>query len=70
MNDTNTLALIGWVARDEDGNLFMYRTKPERNEVLQVWIGRYADFDLRNSLFPSLTWEDEPLAVEITIRKK
>lgn len=60
----------GWVARDEDGHLFMYCTKPERDEALQVWMGRYADFDLRNALFPDLTWDSEPEEVEIILKRK
>lgn len=62
--------ISGWVARDNDGHLFTYCTKPERNENLQAWIGRYADFDMRDSLFPDLTWESEPGQVEIQIKRK
>lgn len=68
-NDADTV-IRGWVARDVDGNLFMYCTKPERDENLQAWIGRCADFDLRNSLFPDLTWSDNPQEVEIIIKRK
>ncbi len=62
--------ISGWVARIEDGHLFMYSTKPERDEALQVWIGRYADFDLRNYLFPDLTWDSDPEEVELIIKRK
>lgn len=62
--------ISGWVTKDEDGHLFMYSTKPERDEALQVWIGRYADFDLRNYLFPDLTWGSDPIGCEITIKRK
>lgn len=68
-NDANTV-ISGWVARDKDGHLFMYCTKPERNENLQVWMGRYADFCLRDILFPDLTWDDEPIEVGIIIKRK
>lgn len=67
--DADTV-IQGWAARDEDGHLFMYCTKPERDEALQVWMGRYADFDLRNALFPDLTWESDPEEVELIIRRK
>lgn len=60
----------GWVARDSDGNLFMYSIKPERDEALQVWIGRCANCDMRNSLFPALTWDSDPEQVEIIIKRK
>ena len=69
VEDVDTV-IQGWVARDEDGHLFMYCTKPERDEALQVWMGRYADFDLRNALFPDLTWDSEPEEVEIILKRK
>ena len=67
--DADTV-IQGWVARDSDGNLFMYSIKPERDEALQVWIGRCANCDMRNSLFPDLTWDSDPEPVEITIKRK
>lgn len=68
--DAEDTVIQGWVARDEDENLFMYQTKPERDETTQMWMGGYADFDLRNALFPDLTWESEPELVEIIIKRK
>ena len=65
--DADTV-IQGWVARDEDGNLFMYSTNPERIETM--WMGEAANFDLRNYLFPDLTWESDPLPVEIIIKRK
>lgn len=67
--DADTV-IQGWAARDEDGHLFAYCTKPERDEKLQMWMGGYADFDLRDSLFPDLTWESEPEPVEIIVKRK
>lgn len=69
-SDAEDTVISGWVARDEDGHLFMYSTKPERDEALQVWIGRYADFDLRDYLFPDLTWDSDPIEVELIIKRK
>lgn len=68
--DSEETVIQGWVARDSNGNLFMYSIKPERDETGQVWIGRYANFDLRNYLLPDLTWESEPKPVEIIIKRK
>ncbi len=62
--------ISGWVARDEDENLFMYNTKPERDETIHMWMGECANIDLRNHLFPDLTWESEPQEVEIIIKRK
>lgn len=66
--DSEDTVIQGWAARDEDGNLFMYSTKPERFEA--AWIGEFANFSLRNYLFPDLTWDDDPQEVEITIKRK
>lgn len=62
--------ISGWVARDEDENLFMYNTKPERDETIHMWMGECADIDLRNHLFPDLTWDDDPEPVEIIFKRK
>ena len=68
--DAEETVISGWVARDADGNMFMYCTKPERDENLQMWMGRYANCGIRNDLFPDLTWDDDPQEVEIIIKRK
>lgn len=68
--DAEETVISGWVARDSDGNLFMYSIKPERDEALQVWIGRYANCGMRINLFPDLTWDSDPESVEIIIKRK
>lgn len=64
--------ISGWVARDGDGTLFFHQAKPVK--------GRYywdtPDLPAGDSMilpresFPSLTWQDEPIEVEITIKPK
>lgn len=55
-----------WVARDKSGELFAYDSKPKRECYLGFW---YSDLDCAGSIsgnfFPELTWEDEPLEVEL-----
>ena len=60
-----------WIARDKNGNLFLYNTELTRNEN-GVWFP--ADYQpsnpfycvkLPSDLFPEQTWEDAPLEVEI-----
>lgn len=63
----------GWVARDECGLLF-YRKKPYRYDGIfySHWTDEYgpnSEIPLDDSLFPELTWEDEPIEVELIIRK-
>ena len=52
-----------WVARDKNGFLFVYEDKPERCDNQKEWIGRFL-CSMRNSYFPNLNWEDEPIEVE------
>ena len=52
-----------WFARDFEGELLAFYKKPERK--LRYWVSdRYIEID--DSLFPDLTWEDEPLEVVLT----
>lgn len=54
------------VARDKSGELFAYNSKPKRECYLGFW---YSDLNCVGSIsrafFPDLTWEDEPLEVEL-----
>lgn len=67
--DTDTV-IQGWAAREGDGALALYSTKPERYEKSLLWMGRYANFYIQEDLFPDLTWESEPEPVEIIIKRK
>ena len=63
----------GWVARDDDGDLFFYNDKPRREKAVwdepQYWIGK-TQTDLDPNLFPDLTWDSEPEEVEIILKRK
>ena len=64
----------GWVARDECGFLAIYKRKPERelNPYVNrpsVWNGEVIT-TLNEESFLSLTWSDEPIEVELTIKLK
>lgn len=63
--------ISGWVARDKDSNLFIYSDKPKRvyDGEFSRWEGMYLD-TISNSLFPDLTWSDEPQEVEIILKRK
>ena len=63
-------AIKGWVARDENGQLWLYGQRPFRNET--VWTTSNGRYFLRidNTLFHSLRWEDEPIEVEIIVKTK
>ncbi len=79
-NETQALpAIRGWIARDskiEGGNISLYQTMPHRKEYKStdyinfVWLSGWGGkITLPGSMFPEVTWEDEPVEVEIQIKK-
>lgn len=54
-----------WVARDKNGELYLYNEKPERYNDSGVWCACGICSKSDNNLFPGLTWEDDPIEVEI-----
>lgn len=62
----------GWVARDSNSDLFIYNYKPKRDtrwDSVEIWNGEtYIELD--SNLFPDLTWDSDPLEVEIIIKRK
>lgn len=59
-----------WVARDRDGSLSLYQSYPERQENLGYWRDGLGESELSEMDFPSLSWQDDPIEVEITIKPK
>ena len=53
-----------WIVRDWGGMLFAYFNKPIRDTVWKEW--DEVPLSIDDSLFPDLTWEDEPLEVMLT----
>lgn len=68
--DAEDTVIRGWVAVDDDGDLFLYRTKPARDEVSLMWMSGECPLDVGINLFPNLTWESDPQEVEIIIKRK
>lgn len=60
--------LKAWVARDEDGSLYMYTAKPEK--ISDNWYAEKVGYvKIDDSLFPEVKWEDEePKYIELSIR--
>lgn len=65
--ESEDAVISGWVARDMDGSVFLYQNEPDRN--VYEWRA-YMMHSLPESSFPSLTWDDDPMEVEITIKPK
>ena len=61
-------ALKAWVARDEDGSLYMYTDKPQK--MRDNWYAPKVGYvKLDDSLFPEVQWSDEePKGIELSIR--
>ena len=76
MKTLNKATIKGYVGCDKDGTLRFCHHKPKRmNEIEQTWWSSCdADFDIWNhnlrELFKDLTWDDEPVEVELTITIK
>ena len=54
-----------WVARDWCGMLYAYFNKPIRDTVWKEWDSDKVSLSIDDSFFPELTWEDEPIEVEL-----
>ena len=60
-----------WVARDKNGELYLYEFKPSKREIDGTWYDwdngdRYGIIRLSRGLFPNVIWEDEEaLDVEV-----
>ena len=62
------MKLKGWVAKDKDDEIYFHiNYKPRRN---RLWWNQSGDcILLPQDSFPSLTWKDEPIEVEIEIKE-
>lgn len=62
--DAEDTVISGWVARDEDGQIYLYEDKPV--QCSDEWAGRlHPEFD-----FQKLRWPSDPIEVELTIKRK
>lgn len=52
----------GWAARDKDGFLCCYLSKPRRDDLTEQWVSKdcLSVFTYEQELFPNITWEGEP----------
>lgn len=64
-----------WVARDKDGELNLFITKPQRSDAIGYNYENWDSYNehwisLDSKLFPDLTWDDEPIEVELVRKNK
>lgn len=74
MYEESEVTLKGWVARSENFNSclqFFTGEIPIRNQEYKIWQpNEGVVYDIPNHVFQFLTWENEPIESEITIRLK
>ena len=61
----------GWfAARDQNGAIHAFEVEPRRIEGKGYWWDRdYVSLYLPENTFPDLSFDDEPIEVELTIKK-
>lgn len=62
-----------YVARDSDGHIWLYSSKPHKTMDVAWSIAPYKDclLQLNSELLPEVKWSDEePTEVELVIKKK
>jgi len=72
VEDVDTV-IQGWVARDKNGDLVCCAgSKPFKEEKIPFWRVDFRNFIecIPNDLFPDLTWDSDPIEVEIIIKRK
>lgn len=75
---TREAIINAWLARDEDGSLYLHYTEPGKIDKLRCWVSSLSSstvsssiLTIPSSLFPSIKWTDEkPTEVEVQIKIK
>ena len=63
-------ALKAWVARDENGMLYLYLAPPRKSQSKWLPNIRFEFIELSRESFPEVKWEDEePTELTFTIKK-
>ena len=63
--------MIGYIARDANGSLWLHKDCPKNNSTFGTWTSDEF-MELRNVYFPefnTLCYKDEPVKVELIIKK-
>lgn len=75
--DAKEIVISGWVSRDKywdkdmfASDLFLAMEKPDRDEEWKSWVSMGAYIPLNSELFPDLTWDSDPIEVELRIKRK
>lgn len=69
MNNEETV-ISGWVARDKSGYLVLHYKKPHRTFGNAKWYSAQSQKSLPRDSFSDLTWDSDPIEVELIIKRK
>ena len=63
--------MIGYVAKDEDGKVYLYTEKPTFNIDYEAWFSNGDMFNITETFpeFNDMSYTDEPVKVEINIKR-
>ena len=64
--------MIGYVSKDKDGSLYFHYTLPVRDEDNEWWWSDDDALFLKTNIFPefdNITYDDEPIKVELNIKR-
>ena len=63
--------MIGYVAKDKNGTVYLYRFKPTYDDNLECWFSGLDMIDITGKFpeFDSMSYKDEPVKVEIKLKK-
>ena len=64
--DPERVSLVGWIARDMNGDLGLYQDRPVRDIEKGVWCG-LCNRILPSEVYPNFSWESEAFLVNIEI---
>lgn len=68
--DAEETVICGWVARDKTGYLVLHYKEPHRTLGNAKWYSAQSQKSLPRDSFPDLTWESDPIEVEIIIKRR
>ena len=63
--------MIGYVAKDENGDVYLHIEKPTYDDELEGWFSTMEITDITGqfSEFDNMSYTDEPIKVEINIKR-
>lgn len=73
MNPGINIEQVGWIARSERDDLFLFLTSPKRisitseGEIPNTWGPILQRYQIPSNLFPEIEWESEPMKIKLTI---